>query len=1156
MTTRITHTCLAACAALMLALNLPAAESGAGVEKAGETNAARVGLFNEAALGVDAATVEALRIALRGAGAPARLMSADELCDTGIVNRAALDVLVLPMGTGYPIQAVGAIESFLRNGGGVIFLGVPPFSNPFWRIEGEWVDGDGYERKEKAAALKPDAPLKKLAIFDFAQGDPGGWSRASNDAGSPADMTIQKGGVDGKKDCLLYHVAKFTGWDIFGRAMRLPDGTAMLYIDAKGDARTPQFAIELNEQDGSRWIAVVNLTEKMEKHLLTAGDFKFWPGKTSDRGKPGDRVSFTRVNNMSIGLALSHTQIEPGEHKVWIQEIGATYAGMENMEPARELALDGISPQYKLFPVTSCASVCANPQQALVRNAALPAVTNLFSCVPRSQGTGIEKGRKARFVPLVQARDKDGNFAANAAWLFIDKGAAYRGSWACFGFNQKELYRDKALAGTVADLARRMQDGVFLYDGGSQYYVYFQGESVKLGAEVVNFGMQVSAPLTVRISVTSEGAKEAAYQKEFTIEASSGKSQSVSDTWNPGASTGRSYSVRTELVRDGKVVDVLAHELHVWEPKPLAKRSYITAKDGDLWLNGQKWRAHGVNYMPSCGVACDDWEYFHEYVGTRAYDPDIIDADLSRISRMGMNMVSVFVCFPHHRSRNVVDLLMRCEKYGLKVNLGLRHRADPMNFDWAEVKEMIESLRLAEHDSLFAYDLAWETHWGNYLGRFDAEWERWVVERYGSVANAEKDWGVPIPRNGNKVARPGDGQLGKDGEWRGMVAAYRRFADDFSSQKHGAAVRLIKSSDPHHLTSFRMGFAGNPVEQPNYPYDFRAFKSLDLIEPETYGGAYAGNPGQGSFAAAYARYAAPGRPVFWAELGVSIWDGSNFSGTPPKTKEQVSFYERMYDMILKSHSSGSAGWFWPGGYRFDEKSDYGVINPDGSWRPVSEVIKKYSAPMTAPRDRPAVDHWITIDRDADARGLVGIYARVQGEFWQAVQAGKFPGLRDEGTGMDSTNVPLKAVGNTDYNGNNPPKYLNAEFNYVRVKDADGKWVDVQNGVRIKVKAGAPVVCRASAGNTQSATWISPAKAKGVKGAVYLSTVPGTEVQSRGPITADTPCFADAEIPEFVLSQSVNKETKVILQMTAEGRAWFGEKVDVILTPIDKGSEDE
>ncbi len=93
-----------------------------------------------------------------------------------------------------------------------------------------------------------------------------------------------------------------------------------------------------------------------------------------------------------------------------------------------------------------------------------------------------------------------------------------------------------------------------------------------------------------------------------------------------------------------------------------------------------------------------------------------------------------------------------------------------------------------------------------------------------------------------------------------------------------------------------------------------------------------------------------------------------------------------------------------------------------------------------------------------------------------------------------------------------------------------------------------MLCRASAGNTQSATWIAPANAKGAKGGVYLSTVPGAEVQTRGPIATDTPCFADAVIPEFVLSQAVDKETKVVLQMTAEDRAWFGERVEFVLTP--------
>ena len=116
-------------------------------------------------------------------------------------------------------------------------------------------------------------------------------------------------------------------------------------------------------------------------------------------------------------------------------------------------------------------------------------------------------------------------------------------------------------------------------------------------------------------------------------------------------------------------------------------------------------------------------------------------------------------------------------------------------------------------------------------------------------------------------------------------------------------------------------------------------------------------------------------------------------------------------------------------------------------------------------------------------------------------------------------------------------------------------MEVQNGVRIKVKAGAPVLCRASAGNTQSATWIAPAKAKDAKGGVYVGTPAGSEAQARGAIAADTPCFADAETPEFALSKGIENDTKVILQMTAEGRAWFGGKIEFTLTLDNKEVQD-
>jgi hypothetical protein len=98
-------------------------------------------------------------------------------------------------------------------------------------------------------------------------------------------------------------------------------------------------------------------------------------------------------------------------------------------------------------------------------------------------------------------------------------------------------------------------------------------------------------------------------------------------------------------------------------------------------------------------------------------------------------------------------------------------------------------------------------------------------------------------------------------------------------------------------------------------------------------------------------------------------------------------------MMLASHSNGVAWWWYPGGYRVNERSDYGIINPDGTDRPVTKVIREFGPKLTAERVIPKPNVWIEVDRDSDARGLFGVYEKVKGEFWRAVEAGKVVGLR-------------------------------------------------------------------------------------------------------------------------------------------------------------------
>jgi hypothetical protein len=287
----------------------------------------------------------------------------------------------------------------------------------------------------------------------------------------------------------------------------------------------------------------------------------------------------------------------------------------------------------------------------------------------------------------------------------------------------------------------------------------------------------------------------------------------------------------------------------------------------------------------------------------------------------------------------------------------------------------------------------------------------------------------------------------------------------------------------------------------------------------------------------------------WAEFGLHIWDDARMEVNPQMLQQQADFYELFFKMMLESGSTGGIFWWYPGGYRVGERSDYGIINPDGTLRPVSKVIKKYAPIMTRNRARPQPDVWLTVDRDRHADGLYGIYKAAEKPFWAALDAGKFPGLQTSASGKTSADVAIVAIGNVPYTGSNPPKYLNAEFNEIQIRDAKGQWRTARRGETLEVAAGRPVIARASIGNIGEVTWLGAESSAGKKGLVALSSRVQDGVQFAEPIPKDVPPLGDAEIAEFVLAERLAAPAKVVFEMTATGRAWFGEKIDVTLVPV-------
>ena len=70
-------------------------------------------------------------------------------------------------------------------------------------------------------------------------------------------------------------------------------------------------------------------------------------------------------------------------------------------------------------------------------------------------------------------------------------------------------------------------------------------------------------------------------------------------------------------------------------------------------------------------------------------------------------------------------------------------------------------------------------------------------------------------------------------------------------------------------------------------------------------------------------------------------------------------------------------------------------------------------------------HYVTVDRDTDARGSYGLFLNNQDRYVQARQAGQSVTLTDQGTGTDTSTMPMIQVGNVPYVGSGPLKFANA-----------------------------------------------------------------------------------------------------------------------------------
>jgi hypothetical protein len=814
-------------------------------------------------------------------------------------------------------------------------------------------------------------------------------------------------------------IPSLSGYDTFlSPALSQPafaSGETQTVFWAKGDAHTPKLSVEWREQDGSRWIAVVPITTQWQRYSLPPAAFKTWANSDVRAAQGFDPDHAVRFN---VGLAFSHTGSDSGVHQYWIANIGAAKATISETEMQSLPAvptIDALCPGFEFFAMHGPLNVTPAAGQSMVVGPSQHLANGFdteLSVQPRPSGNGFDRGRAWRWIPLLDAQS-----AYSHEWRGVAAAMVVRrdgGAYAVFPNDDVGYLMSDVGRKSITNIANRMRDGLFLLDGGADHYAYLAGQTISAEATVMSVvlfgGGEHSGTVLIRIT-DQHGRKITSHQFPFTLDdVPTPQPVTCICPWSPLSWPRDGYVASADLIENGQVVDHVQNDVHEWT-RP-AKPDWVTTEsDGHFHLDGHVWKINGVNYMPSSGIAQPDFSLYEHWLSLAAYDPEVIERDLTHIQNLGFNAIYVFQYIDDVDSQNLLDLLWRCREHHLRVELSLRpglsNELGDLGRDAAVNKfddiagQIIEKCHLAENDTVFAYEVDWEPDFGRF-GRakcVDPYWEPWITKRYGSVGAAEAAWGVPVPKDtSGKVVGCTNAQLHEQigAADTKLVAAYRRFLDDWLADTYGTVVKFVHQEAPHQLVSFRMTGASDGSwdgDGPNYQFEGLA-RAVDFLSPESYGEiGSASNEASIPFRIAYGRSVAPKLPVIWAETGISAWDNSTGADSPSGLVGQGTYYQKFYALATEAGADGIFWWWYPGGFRIGENSDFGLINPDGTDRQATASVRTDGKAFLESPFPPAPDIWLTYDRDDYPNGAVGVFHALRQQYVNAIAGRQHPGLK-------------------------------------------------------------------------------------------------------------------------------------------------------------------
>lgn len=607
-----------------------------------------------------------LERAFTAAGYAVARSTARQLANPTILDPAEVDLLVVPTGDAFPINAHRALVAYLEHGGALFTTGGYAFDRPLLQFEGKWMTSESLP-----LGAGPSAPL-------FPSGA-AAWRTGTNRTKQP---TVLEATGPGGGPGIELHTDSLDRWDVASltiSADKLPPGWSITRFWAKGDAQTDRMEFEWQEPDGSRWTKTLPLSSEWKQYTIFPCDLSLRADShIAGRGRKGDQFCPARARRMQFGVSVA-AAAQGLPHSIWVAEATALVdmAGDLRKPSPRintrwGMIRDALWPEPDQigvfdpsFPLRHVARTTAAAGQAIVGDLAIDGPMAGYSAVGMLGLNGHGFGpNRARWIPLLECSDRFGRARGHAgAVLHHFSGTFARSSWAIFGVTDRDLFAagSPAIERVLLPTADRLLRRFYLHETDTALACYRDGETVTFRTQVSNFGRKPRAA-EVRISL---GLKDAITRK---VQLKPGETTPIELTWKPERFASDYYSFAAELWEEGRLVDREENAFVAWTPAVLAKGPSFR-KDGTRFL---------VNGRPQFLMGCQT--YWGQNGSVTARSPAAFDRDFRQMRDHGLLWTRLFLPFKTEEDKRISDAVVQlAQKHGLILyhTPNLCHTADP-----------------------------------------------------------------------------------------------------------------------------------------------------------------------------------------------------------------------------------------------------------------------------------------------------------------------------------------------------------------------------------------------------------------------------------------------------------------------------------------------